>query len=527
MSANYKFTANQVYQVIKPFELTAEQAAAVQDASIDSPTLVVAGAGSGKTELMAVRVLWLVANGFARPEQILGLTFTRKAAAELSKRIYESLLKLRDSEMWPEDLDYDFTAPTISTYNAYANNLFRDFALAIGYEPEAALLTEAAAFQLAREVVLKQGSKIDERLSDLDQSLNAIVENVLALAQSMNDNLVDASQVDDVIQDVIAQVTDLPKKSGGTDKTQFAYMSTSLQPLSITPVLAKLADAYRAEKLRQGFVDYSDQVALAERAVREVPALRERERELHTQILLDEYQDTSYLQTRLLQNLFEGASVFAVGDPNQSIYGWRGASASNLKSFYTDFAAPAEAKSFPLSTSWRNPKQVLSLANHLIDSLKVVELSPSPKAGDGKIEIAFEQDLNLEASKVAAWFKQSMAADQTGALLMRKRSQMQLFVTALEAQGLEVEVVGLGGLLEVPEVVDLVSALRVIHNPAAGTQLIRLLAGPRWRIGAKDLERLHRYANRKARVEEELREKVQSGLAPEDAVSIVDALDLL
>ena len=527
MPANYKFSANQVYQVIKPFDLTAEQAAAVQEASIDSPTLVVAGAGSGKTELMAVRVLWLVANGIARPDQILGLTFTRKAAAELSKRIYESLLKLRDSEMWPEDLDYDFTAPTISTYNAYANNLFRDFALAIGYEPEAALLTEAAAFQLAREVVLKQGSKIDERLSDLDQSLNSIVENVLALAQSMNDNLVDAAQVEGVIQDVISQVTDLPKKSGGTDKSQFAYMSTSLQPLSITPILAKLADAYRAEKLRAGFVDYSDQVALAERAVREVPALRERERELHTQVLLDEYQDTSYLQTKLLQNLFAGVSVFAVGDPNQSIYGWRGASASNLKSFYTDFAAPADAEPYPLSTSWRNPRQVLSLANHLIDSLKVVELAPSPKAGEGKTEIAFEQDLNLEASKVASWFKQRMSGEQTGALLMRKRGQMQTFVTALEEQGMEVEVVGLGGLLEVPEVVDLVCALRVIHNPAAGTQLIRLLAGPRWRIGAKDLERLHRYANRKARVEEELREKIQAGLAPEDAVSIVDALDLL
>lgn len=527
MPAKFRFSANQVYQVIKPFELTAEQASAVQEASINSPTLVVAGAGSGKTELMAVRVLWLVANGFARPDQILGLTFTRKAAAELSKRIYESLLKLRDSEMWPEDLDYDFTAPTISTYNAYANNLFRDFALAIGYEPEAALLTEAAAFQLAREVVLKQGSKIDERLSDIDQTLNSIVESVLALAQSMNDNLVDAAQVEGVIQDVISQVTDLPKKSGGTDKTQFAYMSTSLQPLSITPILAKLADAYRAEKLRQGFVDYSDQVALAERAVREVPALRERERELHTQILLDEYQDTSYLQTKLLQNLFAGTSVFAVGDPNQSIYGWRGASASNLKSFYTDFAAPADAKSFPLSTSWRNPKQVLSLANHLIDSLKVVELSPSPKAGDGKLEIAFEQDLNLEATRVASWFKQHMTGEQTGALLMRKRSQMQQFVTALEEQGLEVEVVGLGGLLEVPEVVDLVSALRVIHNPAAGTQLIRLLAGPRWRIGAKDLERLHRYANHKARVDEEIRDKIQSGLAPEDALSIVDALDLI
>jgi DNA helicase-2/ATP-dependent DNA helicase PcrA len=526
-SAKQRFSANQVYQVIKPYQLTAQQAAAVEDASVDSPTLVVAGAGSGKTELMAVRVLWLVANGFAQPEEILGLTFTRKAAAELSKRVYESLLKLRDSEMWPEELDYDFTAPTISTYNAYANNLFRDFALAIGYEPEAALLTEAAAYQLARDVVLKQGSAIDERIADLDQNLNSVVENVLALAQSMNDNLVAADQVEAVIQEVISAVSELPKKSGSTDKSQFAYMTSSLQPLAVTPILAKLADAYRAEKLRQGFVDYSDQVALAERAAREVPALSERERSLHKQVLLDEYQDTSYLQTRLLQSLFAGMSVFAVGDPNQSIYGWRGASASNLNSFFEDFAAPAGAKPFELSTSWRNPKNVLALANHLIGALKVVELVPAPTAETGRVEINFAQDLNLEAKEVAAWFRQRMSAEQTAALLMRKRSQMNVFVSALEDAGLEVEVVGLGGLLEVPEVVDLVSALRAIHNPAAGTQLIRLLAGPRWRVGAKDLERLHRYASRKARVEEELREKIQEGLAPEDALSIVDALDLI
>lgn len=522
-----KFSANQVYQVIKPYQLTEEQQSAVQDASVNSPTLVVAGAGSGKTELMAVRVLWLVANGFARPEQILGLTFTRKAASELGKRVYESLLKLRDSEMWPQDLDYDFKAPTISTYNAYANNLFRDFALAIGYEPEAALLTEAAAFQLAREVVLKQGSQIDERLQDLDQSLNTIVENVLALAQSMNDNLVSAAMIDAVLQEVTLSVSDLPKKPGSADKSQFAYMAKDLQPLSITPILARLADAYRAEKLKQGFVDYSDQVALAERAVREVPEIRQRERELHTQVLLDEYQDTSYLQTRLLQNLFADSSVFAVGDPNQSIYGWRGASASNLKTFYQDFGAPQSSTSFPLSTSWRNPQQVLKLANHLIDSLKVVELQPSPGADVGTVQIEFAEDLDLEAVHVANWFKLQMQGDQTGALLMRKRSQMQTFVSALEDAGLDVEVVGLGGLLEMPEIVDLVCALKVLHNPGSGTELIRLLAGPRWRIGAKDLERLHRYAGRKARMEEELRERIQEGLAPEDSLSIVDALDLI
>lgn len=526
MSAK-KFTANQVYKVVKDYELTNEQQAAVEHASTDSPTLVVAGAGSGKTELMAVRVMWLVANGIAKPQEILGLTFTRKAAAELSKRIYDSLLRLRDTEMWPSDLEYDFSPPIISTYNAYANNLFRDNALAIGYESDAVLLTEAAAFQLAREVVVKHGSQIDSRISEVDWNLNSIVESVLAMSQSMTDNLVDEVAVEQEINSAQLAISNLPQKNGSANTEPFAYITKVLQPISQTPIISRLAAGYQAEKKRQGFVDYADQVALAEKAVRLLPSIKQQARSLHRQVLLDEYQDTSFLQTRLLQNLFAGTSVFAVGDPNQSIYGWRGASASNLATFNQDFQAPEGAKFFTLSTSWRNPRQVLALANHLIDTLKVVELQPGPKADDGEIQIEFSQDIETEAVATAQWFKQRMSSDATGALLMRKRSQMPTFVAALESAGLEVEVVGLGGLLEMPEVVDLVSALKVIHNPAAGSALIRLLAGPRWWIGAKDIERLHHFANRKSKVAEDLREKVNSSLAPEDALSLVDALDLL
>lgn len=522
-----KFSAQQVYSVIKDYQLTEEQAAAVEQASTTGPALVVAGAGSGKTELMAVRVLWLVANGIARPEQILGLTFTRKAAGELSKRIYGSLLKLRDSQMWPQDLEYDFTAPNISTYNSYANGLFRDNALAVGYEPDAVLLTEAAAYQLARKVIFTQGSKIDARLGDLDTSANSIVEKVLALAASMNDNLVSANQIEELIQDVFSHLAELPQKPGSTETAQYAYMKNELTPLASNPTIAKLAEAYVQEKHRQGFVDYSDQVAVAERAVREVPGVRERERASYSQVLLDEYQDTSYLQTRLLQNLFAKSAVFAVGDPNQSIYGWRGASAANLSSFFADFEAEPGQQSFKLSTSWRNPQSVLTLANELIGSQKVLELKPAEYAGAGKVNIEFAQDIKAEADSVADWFKSRLAEEQTAALLMRKRRQMPMFVEALEAKGLKVEVVGLGGLMQMPEVVDLVSALRVIHNPAAGSQLIRLLTGPRWRIGARDIDRLYKYASGRARLEDGVHQKQQEGLAPEDAVSLIDALDLL
>ncbi|MFM5904797.1 MAG: UvrD-helicase domain-containing protein [Micrococcales bacterium] len=568
-NAPARVSAQEIYSLMQPFALTAQQQAAVEQAAVNSPSLVVAGAGSGKTELMAVRVLWLVANGYATPEQILGLTFTRKAASELSNRIFKNLLVLRDSKFWPAGLNYDFAQPTVTTYNSYANSLFRDYALGLGYESESTLITEAAAFQLARDVVLRYGSQVDSRLADLDLNLDSVVKYVLEMAADMNDNLVDSAQVEAVTTQVLERITDLPKKPGSNDFSKFAYYDELLEPFPVTVVAAKLADAYRQEKHRLGYVDYSDQVALAERAVREIPEVKVRERQRFPQVLLDEYQDTSFLQTRLLANLFGHQSVFAVGDPNQSIYGWRGASASNLSSFGTDFAsgfegqisqnkmltqnsvtlsdqtAPTEpvfAKRFELATSWRNPKAVLTLANHLAEPLRSpasflpqdqwqlqpVALNARQDASQGVIGVAFEQDLIQEAQTVADWFAKRMQLTQdqekrpTAALLMRNRRNMPIFLKAMQDKGLSVEVIGLGGLLEVPEIVDLVSALHVVHDPTRGSELVRLLTGARWRIGAKDIDRLHRFAKSLNRYFAD-----SETYSPEDGVSLVDALDQL
>ena len=525
-----KFSAAEIFKVIKARELSKEKTDAIEQAPLDSPSLVVAGAGSGKTELLAVRVLWLVANGFARPEQILGLTFTKKAATELSKRIYESLLKLRDSAFWPEDLEFDFQVPTISTYNAFANQVFRDNALALGYESDATLISEATAFQLAREVCLRYGSDVSGTLSDLELNIDALVEKVIDLARALNDNGQTAANLQSEIARTVDHIARLPKKAGEEVSSRFGYVDTIVEELKPAPLVAELSEIFQREKKLRSMVDYSDQVALALRAVADFPEAATSLRESFSQVMLDEYQDTSVLQTRLLSTLFSNRSVFAVGDPNQSIYGWRGASASNLDEFASDFGT---AKNFSLKTSWRNPVQVLEKANEIslplanqasfetpkpLDKRVLpVTLEPMPDAPDGEVQVRFLETIEQEAQQIADWFKPALADGASCAVLMRKRSAMALFVETLQSNGIEVEVVGLGGLLELPEIVDLVSALKVIQRVDAGSELIRLLTGARWRIGAKDIDRLFVIARK-------LSGPRQEGVFRQE-LTIVEALD--
>ena len=527
-----RYSASEIFKVIKDFELAPEKIQAIENAPLDSPSLVVAGAGSGKTELLAVRVLWLVANGYARPEQILGLTFTKKAATELSKRIFEALIKLRESAFWPEDLEFEFVSPTISTYNAFSNQIFRDNSLALGYESESTLLSEASAFQLAREVCVRYGSSVSGSLSDLELNLDNLVQKVLELSQAMSDNGASAESVRELVEQTADRIGSLPKKEGQEVESRFGYIDDMVHALRPTPLIAELAEWFQKEKKKRSFVDYSDQVSLAYKAVTEIDQAGQRVRENFTQVLLDEYQDTSVLQTKLLSTLFARASVFAVGDPNQSIYGWRGASSANLDQFAVDFGS---AKHFSLQTSWRNPTRVLELANRISEPLAQapsyerqqdafervlpVKLVAKQDAVFGTTDFVFEQTIEKEAEQVASWLKPAVSNGLSCAVLMRKRSSMALFVEKLQQQGIEVEVVGLGGLLELPEIVDLVSALKVVQRSDAGSELIRLLTGARWRIGVKDIDRLFVIAKK-------LSGPRQEGVFREE-LTIVEALDVV
>ncbi|GAA2492561.1 ATP-dependent DNA helicase [Terrabacter carboxydivorans] len=482
---------------------TAEQAAVIEAGA--APLLVVAGAGSGKTETMAARVVWLVANGLVDPDQVLGLTFTRKAAAELSQRIAKRLRGLERAGIWTPPADDGTGAevlggtPTVSTYHAYAGRLVREHALRVGIEPEFRILTEAGAWQLAAEAV----SRWDGPMDDVVKSEATVIQAVMALAGEMAEHVRTPGEVMAHLDEVLARLDALPDGDG---RGSLTAARDAIAVLRERRTVLPIVEAFLALKRERESLDFADQMAIAARLTRSVPAVGEIERERFRAVLLDEFQDTSEAQLELLRSLFHhpGVALTAVGDPNQSIYGWRGASATTLLRFPSEFAsggAPADV--LPLSTSWRNDEVVLEAANAVARPLAtehVQPLRPRPGAGVGSIEVARLETAEEEADHLAGWIAAhwfSPSGRRTGrsaAVLCRRRSSFPLVLEALRRRQLPVEVVGLGGLLVTPEVSDLVSALWVVQDPSRGDQLMRLLTGPVVRLGAADLAGLWAWA---------------------------------
>jgi DNA helicase-2/ATP-dependent DNA helicase PcrA len=547
-------SAQDIARLLRRDPPTDEQVAVIQ--SPLSPALVVAGAGSGKTETMSARVVWLLANGLVAPEEVLGLTFTRKAAGELAERVRRRLRHLARAAAAEgvhlpglsaaEDAADGGAAlltvarPTISTYNAYAASLVGDHGLRIGVEPSARLLGEAAQWQLASEVV-------ESWTADLDSSaaVSTVVEAVLTLSGALDEHLIGADEARRGIEAIVEAVEATPP--GTPPRQPYAKVRELVGSLRERQRVLDLVAAYRERKRAADALDFGDQVAIAARLARDVPEVGAGERARFRVVLLDEYQDTSYAQLVLLSQLFGGGHpVTAVGDPHQSIYGWRGASAGGLERFPTDFpdvAADGDrrpAAVYALSTSWRNDVAVLDAANHVAAPLRRPEkarvtlptLGARPGAGAGEVIAHLAPTLEEEAQAVAEFVAARWRPEGgpgvdggapapgggrvTAAVLCRKRAQFPVLHRALRAAGLPVEVVGLGGLLATPEVVDVVALLQAAHDPSRGDALMRLLTGARTMLGAADL---HALADWSAHLARGLDARAAAAVARERAAS--------
>ncbi len=500
-----------------------------------APGVIVAGAGSGKTTAMAARVVWLICTGQVKPEEVLGLTFTKKAANELDVRIRDDLTKAGVlGSTLPPDQHPILAAhlrsnvpnwepeepgePVVSTYHAFAGTLIAEHGLRLGLEPDARVLADATRFQLAGRVVRRSSGPI--RFAS--HHVPTLVNSLLSLDGELADHLLRADAVRDHDEAVRQEVAAARKQTVEVKK----LAETALKRGEIL----QLVEEYQAYKGERGVVDFADQMALGARLAEECPEVAVAERARYKVVLLDEYQDTSVSQRRMLTALFAGPAgrghpVTAVGDPCQAIYGWRGASVANLDEFPEHFpnGDGTPAHRYVLSVNRRCGSRILAAANQHAAELYeqhpgVIPLEAPADAPEGAITVGlFEtrsQEIEWVADAIVAAHRTPNRRWKDIGILMRTNVDLSAVHEALIARKVPVEVVGLGGLLALPEVVDVVATLQAVNDLTANSAMLRILTGPRYRIGHRDLALL---ANRS-------RSLADTGARP-NADDLVAALD--
>ena len=487
-----------------------------------SPTLVVAGAGSGKTETMSARVLWLIANQFAKPSEILGLTFTNKAASELQQRIRKRVRQLKKSNLlspleWQE---IGTTPAQVFTYHAYAGKILREDGIKLGIDVTGEPMGEAASWQLARKILINT-----EAFSNLAQkSLDSLIDEMIDLSDAMAEHNVSQSMLHSHAQSVLEKIDLVTPGRGGKISSKIP----ELGQITLARIeLLSVVDKFNEARMQAGTLTFNDQMNLTAKLLTAnedlARPIRVRERSKYKFVILDEFQDTSPVQIEYLAAIFgNDHAVTAVGDPNQAIYEWRGAGAETLIEFGNKFASNKnKVNHFELTTSWRNDKTILDLANVTIENiklkretmglnsdnqkLKVSKLEPSKKAQVGHISLGRYLTAADEANAIAAEYKrlwietkndvEANPNKKSFAVLVRTKSLISDIQSSLIEAGLPVEVVGFDGLIHLPEIADLIAMLKILLLPDSGTAFMRIATGPLLNLGASDIYGLSNFLN--------------------------------
>jgi DNA helicase-2/ATP-dependent DNA helicase PcrA len=421
-----------------------------------APMRVAAGAGTGKTTTIALRVVSLVADRGLEPERILGITFTNKAAAELSDRIRVLLTPHVEPGREVE----------VHTYHGFAAQLLREFGALVGVERNSKVITPTFSRQLLRGV-LERVPLANINISDRNN-----IEHLRRLASQLGDHLL--------------QPGDVALPAVNAD-----------EPWLLRSDLLEGLKHYQAEKTRLGVTDYADLIVLAHRLVTTHPYVAAELRERYQAVMLDEYQDTNPAQRELLRAVFgSGFPVMAVGDVDQTIYEWRGASPHNFEQFPIHFPEDdgSSAPTLNLTGNRRSLPNIVEVANLIRSQTGSGQpaLTPLGDRVGGEVVVAWHDDAVAEAEWIARNLAQLATSHRWSemAVLFRKNKDMILVHDALRAAGIPVEVANLGGLLGVPEVTDLHAWLRLLQAPEDAPALYRIVMGSRFRMGMGDLAHL-------------------------------------
>jgi ATP-dependent DNA helicase UvrD/PcrA len=491
-------------------DLTARQRKAVTHG--EGPLLIVAGAGTGKTTVITRRIAWLIAEKRARPGEILALTFTDRAALEMTERV---------DRLVP----YGYTDTVISTFHAYGDRLLRDYAFDAGLSDRTTVLSRAEQVIFLREHLFDLPLERFRPLGDPTRFLHALV----TLISRARDEDVTPADYRAAAAALAAEAGDDPALTDAAARQQ---------------ELAALYEAYERLMRSQDRIDFGDQVSLALRLLREHPAALEAERGRYRYILVDEFQDTNHAQFELVRLLAGGpqANVTVVGDDDQSIYRFRGAALSNILGFRAAFP---DAASVVLTDNFRSRQVILDAAYRLIvnnnpERLEAREgldkrLTARAKFGRGAVERPIElltfdtgtDEADAIAERIAASIRAGVRAGDH-AILVRANRDADPYLRALNMARVPWRFSGTAGLYQQPEVRLLVSFLRAVNDPTDSVSCYDLATSEVFGLEAPDVTiALNAASRRRIPLEAALREAVADpGSAPfgRRSVAVVERL---
>jgi len=474
-------------------KLNSEQLKAIKHGK--GPLLIIAGAGTGKTTVVTERIKYLIAKGLAKPSEILGLTFTEKAARELEVRVDEAL-------------PYGYTQMWLMTFHGFCDRVLRAEALHIGMDPKYKLATEAEITQLIRKNLFSFDLDYFRPLGNPNKCIAGMLQHFSRL---MDEDISPSQYLD-----------------WANSKRKSQKSKLSEEEILESKKWLELANAYRVYeelKVKNSYLDFGDLIVKTLHLFRSRKNILENYRKQFKYILVDEYQDTNFAQNELVKLLAgKNGNITVVADDDQAIYRWRGAAVSNVIQFRKNFP---KTKIVTLIKNYRSTQEILDRAYDLIqfnnpDRLEVVEkidkklvsMVASPTSSLDKLgisrgdSIVFTHTDRIENE--ADWVAREIG-DMTGnssntgkiynyrdfAILVRANNHAEPFVRALQRRGIPHQFLGPGRLFKQPEIIDLISYLKVLYDFDDSVSLYRLLSLDHIDISSRDLAILGNYARKK------------------------------
>ena len=466
------------------------------------PLMIIAGAGTGKTTVITQRIAWLIEQGKAKPEEVLALTFTEKAATEMEERV-DQLLPIGYVQMW------------ISTFHAFCERILREHALDIGIPHEFTLLDEVDTYLLMRKNFDRFELDYYRPKSNPTRFIKALLQHF----SRIKDEMVTPEQYLKFAEDLRADldITEGIKQiKGNTPKSPLGNGGSEVskdQQAQIDEVdrISELANAYHIYQqilLENSSLDFADLVSYTIELFQKRPAILKKYQEQFKYILVDEFQDTNSAQYMLVKLLLkEPMNITVVGDDDQSIYRFRGASLSNILSFSSDFS---EVKRIVLNENYRSSNSVLKYAYdmiqnnnpHRLEHREKISKELRPNLGiEGKVDYVIASNQNEEVgdviAKIISLKSEHDCPWNSFAILVRANDHATPFIETMDALNMPYRFLALSGLYTKPLILDCLSWMRVIDLPYDSPSLYRILSHPELGISQDDIAKLSMQSRKK------------------------------